>query len=132
MAVLTDTGRQWMVDKMRATAGGAVGLAQASPNDDMQWIGWGTGGTAEGVGNTALTTPASEARVQGTTSSPSARVHRVVGTLTAAGTKTITEVGLFDQLASGGTMLMRALFTGIPLEANDQITFTLDLTIVTP
>jgi hypothetical protein len=133
MAVLTDTGRQWIVDKLRATGGTAVGVVQASPNDNMKWIGWGTGSTAEAVGNTALATAATEARVSGTTSSPSSRVHRVVGTLTVAGAdKTITEVGLFDQLAAGGTMLIRALFTGIPLVVGDQIAFTIDYTQVTP
>lgn len=132
MAVLTDTGRQWIVDKMRATGGAAVGVIQASPNDDMEWIGWGTGSTAEGVGNTALTTAGAEARVQGSKSSPSARVMRVVGTITATADKTVTEVGLFDQQAAGGTMLIRALFTGIPVVTGDQITFTIDYTQVTP
>lgn len=117
MAVLTDTGEQWIVDKMRGT----VATRQ-------EYIHWGTGSAAEAEGNTALATPASEARVQGTITSPSQGVHRVVGTLTANGTKTITEVGLFDA-ASGGVMSLRALFTGVPLEANDQITFTLDIQV---
>lgn len=128
MAVLTTTGKQWIVDKMRATAGGASGTAQASPNDVMKYIAWGTGATAEAVGNTALATAAAEARVAGTVTSPTAALHRVVGTLTSATGQTITEVGLFDQLAVGGTMLIRALFTGIALLSGDQIQFTMDFT----
>lgn len=128
MAVLTSTGRQWTVDKMRATGGGAVGSAQASPNDTMKYVGWGTGATAEAIGNTALATPAAEARVAGTITSPTAALHRVVATITSASGQTITEMGLFDQLASGGTMLIRALFSGLPLLVNDQIQFTVDFT----
>ena len=128
MAILTTTGKQWLVDKVRATGGGASGTAQASPNDTMKYIGWGTGTTAESAAQTALITPSAEARVAGTISSPSAALHRVVGTLTSSSSQTISEVGLFDQLATGGTMLIRAVFTGVVLNSGDQITFTIDLT----
>lgn len=128
MAVLTTTGKQWTVDKMRATGGAAAGTAQASPNDTMKYVAWGTGATAEAAGNTALATAAAEARVSGAITSPTAALHRVIAALTSASAQTITEVGLFDQLATGGTMLMRALFTGIVLAIGDQITFTLDFT----
>jgi hypothetical protein len=122
MAVLTTTGKQWIVDKMRSINGTPIGNAVV-----MQYIHWGTGSTAEAVGNTALHVAGSEARVAGVITSPSAALHRVIGTLTADGAKTITEVGLFDATATG-TMLMRALFTGIPLVVGDQIQFTLDFT----
>jgi hypothetical protein len=128
VAVLTTTGKQWNVDKMRATNGGAVGLAQVQPNDQMKWVGWGTGTTAEANTQTALTTPAAEARVTGAITSPSAALHRVIATITSASGQSIAEVGLFDQLAAGGTMLIRAVFTAIPLVTNDQIQFTLDFT----
>lgn len=96
----------------------------------MKYVGWGTGATAEAIGNTALATAAAEARVSGTMSSPSAAVFQVVATIVSAGTQTITEVGLFDQLAAGGTMMVRSLFTGIPLLAADSISFTISVTIV--
>lgn len=128
MTVYTTTGKQWTADKMRASNGAAIGTVQIQPNDTMKFIGWGTGGAAEAVGNTALTTPAAEARVQGTMSSPSAALFRVVGTITSASTQNITEVGLFDQLAAGGTMIIRALFTAIPMVSGDSIQFTIDLT----
>lgn len=128
MAVLTTTGKQWIVDKMRATAGGAAGTSQASPNDTMKYIAWGTGATAEAVGNTALATASAEARVSSAITSPTAALHRVIGTLTSASGQSITEVGLFDQLATGGTMMIRALFTAIALLSGDQIQFTIDFT----
>lgn len=117
MAVFTTTGKQWVVDKMR----GSVVTSQ-------QYIHWGTGATAEAVGNTALATPSAEARVTGTMSSPSASVYRVVGTLTSASTQTITEAAVFDA-TSAGVMMIRSLFTGIPLVSGDQIQFTFDLTV---
>lgn len=128
MAILTTTGKQWIVDKMRATGGGAAGTAQASPNDTMKYVHWGTGTTAEAAGQTALVTASAEARVSGAITSPSAALHRVIATLTSASTQTIAEVGLFDQLATGGTMLIRAVFTGIALQSGDQIQFTIDFT----
>lgn len=120
MAIFTNTGRKWVIDKMREAIGAGV---------TMKYIGWGTGTGAEAVGNTALTTEASEARVAGTITSVTTTVTgdtmRVVGTIVANGAKTITEVGLFDALTVG-VMLLRALFTGIPLELGDAIAFTLD------
>jgi len=94
----------------------------------MQYVHWGTGVTAEAVGNTALATPSAEARVAGVVTSPSAALHRVVATLTSASTQTVTEAGLFDA-TTAGVMLIRTLFTGVPLLSGDSIQFTFDLTI---
>lgn len=121
MAVFTDTGRKWVIDKMREAIG--AGTVQ-------KYVAWGTGATAEAVGNTALATEASEARTAGTitgvTTTVTGDTHRVTGTITVAGSgKTITEVGLFDA-SSSGVMLMRALFTGLALLVGDSIAFTLD------
>ncbi len=116
MTVYTTTGKQWSSDKFRGTV-----------VTDQKFIAWGTGATAEAVGNTALATPAAEARTTGTMSSPSAALYRVVGTITSASTQTITEVGLFDA-STVGVMMIRALFTGVPMVSGDSIAFTLDLT----
>ena len=68
-------------------------------------IGWGTGGVAGGpftAANTdvAFFSEASEARVAGTSSAVTTTTtndtYQVTGTITAAGAKTITEVGLSD------------------------------------
>lgn len=118
---LTNAGRDWVIDKIQS-------LAPLS-NATMTAIGWGTGATAEAAADTALVTEASEARATGTLSQPTSTTDRLVGTLTANGTKTITEVGRFNQVATAGsTMQQRHLFTGIPLVTGDQIQFTLDLT----
>jgi hypothetical protein len=119
VAVLTTTGKQWVVDKMRET----IGAGQT-----QRWVGWGTGAGAEAAGNTALTTPAAEARVSGVITSPSAALHRVVASITSASGQTITEVGLFD-LVTIGTMMVRALLgVSIPVLTGDIITFTIDFT----
>lgn len=122
MAIFTTAGKAWVVDKIQEEPAGATMPL-------MKWVAWGTGATAEAVGNTALATEASEARVVGVLSQPAADVDRCVGTITASGTKTITECGRFNQLAVGGTMLVRSLFTGIPMVSGDRIEFTQDLQV---
>jgi hypothetical protein len=120
---LTTEGRGWVIDKLQNVA--------PLTNAMMTSIGWGTGTTAENVTDSALVTEASEARVTGTQSQPTATTDRLVGELTAAGTKTIAEVGRFNTLTKADAneiLLQRHVFTGIPLLANDRIEFTLDLT----
>lgn len=120
MAIVTTTGKAWIIDKIQEEPATATMPL-------MKWVAWGTGATAEAVGNTALATEASEARVVGVLSQPAADTDRCVGTITANGTKTVTECGRFNQLAVGGTMIVRSLFTGIPMVLNDRIEFTQDV-----
>src|SRR5262245_66547571 len=65
---------------------------QAEP----RYMGWGTGAGAGAAGSTDLSTPATEARVAGTgsqvTTSVTNDTHQVLGTITATGAKTITNV----------------------------------------
>lgn len=93
-------------------------------------IGWGTGTTAPAAGNTTLETAAAESRTSGTKSVVTTTVtddtYQVVGTIVATGTKTISEAALFDA-ASAGNMYVRGTFTGIPLEADDAIAFTVKI-----
>ena len=117
MTVFTTAGKQWVADAMR----GSVSTTQ-------QYIGWGTGSTAEAAAQTALITPAAEARTAGAITSPTAALHRTIGTIVSASGQTITEVGLFDA-STVGVMMLRAVFAGIPLLTGDSIAFTLDLTI---
>lgn len=117
---LTTAGREWVIDKVQSVA--------PNTNAVMGWIAWGTTNTAENVADTALAVEASEARAVAVQTQPTTTTDRAVGTITANGTKTIVEVGRFNQLAVGGVMLQRHIFTGIPLLVNDAITFTLDLT----
>lgn len=90
------------------------------------YVGWGTGAGTAAKADTALFTEASESRVAATMSQPSADINQWVATLTADGTKTITEAGVHSA-ASGGTLLIHGDFTGIALDANDGIQFTITL-----
>ncbi len=119
MATLQTAGKQWVVDKMRET----IGAGQV-----QKWVGWGTGSTGESAAQTALITPAAEARVAGAITSPTAALHRVIASITSASGQTITEVGLFD-LVTSGTMMIRALLSpSVPVLTGDIITFTMDFT----
>lgn len=99
-----------------------------------KYIQWGTGSgvdvTGTALGSTAST---SEARASGTVSQQTTNTTddtlRVVGTITAAGARAITEVGLWDDAGSGspptgGNMTFYGDFSVINLATGDSITFT--------
>lgn len=91
-----------------------------------------TGTVAAAIGDTALgvAPPAGvPARATGTASSPAAGQYRTVGTQTYTATLAITEWGLFNQLAQGGTMWDRKVFTAINVVNGDSIQFTYTLTV---
>lgn len=120
---LTTQGRGWIIDRLQNVELPAGSL--------MQFIGWGTGSTAENVADTDLVTQSSEARTTGTLSQPTATTDRCVGTITSTQTQTITEVGRFNIATKQGSnqqLQQRHVFTGIPLVNGDAIAFTLDLT----
>lgn len=122
--VLTTVGKQWIVDVLDGTV--AV---------TADFIGWGTGAGTAAVGDTDLFTPATEARVSATRTQPAADTIRWVAQITADGTKTITNAGVFDGAGtgsppSGGTPLIaHGDFTGVALVAGDKIEFTANLQI---
>jgi hypothetical protein len=102
---------------------------QAEPH----FVGWGTGAGAGSAASTDLSVPATEARVPGTstqfTTSVANDTHQVVGTITAAGAKTITNVGVFDAAGSGSPPaggVLYAIFDGLSqaLLAGDSIQLT--------
>lgn len=98
------------------------------------YIGWGTGTTAAAVTDTALQTASGEARTNGTKSKVTTTVTndtlQVVGTITSAGTQTISEAGLFDASTSGN-MYVHGVFTGIALGTGDSIAFTVTIQVTT-
>lgn len=108
--------------------------AYASRSRYLQWgVGNGQGASANVVASTSTTT---EARTAGTTSQQTISVandtYRVSGTITAAGSRAITEVGVFDAAGSGspptgGNMGIYGDFSVINLAAGDSITFTVDV-----
>jgi hypothetical protein len=79
------------------------------------------------------TTSTTEARTTGTASQVTTTVtndtYQVVGTITAAGTRAITEVGVFDAAGSGspptgGNMCIYGDFSVVNLSSGDSIAFT--------
>jgi len=101
----------------------------------MRYLQWGTGTGAAKTANVVTTTTTTEARTAGTMSQQTGSVTndkiRVVGTITAAGARAITEVGVFDAAGSGspptgGNMDVYGDFTVINLVSGDSIAFTVD------
>ena len=90
------------------------------------------GTVAAAIGDTALGTvpPAGvPARAAGTASSPAAGQYRTIGTQTYTATLAITEWGLFNQSAQGGTLWDRKVFAAINVVSGDSIQFTYTLTV---
>lgn len=114
--VLTDVGKANMINALN-------GGAHTAPT----YVAWGTGAGTASESDTTLFTEASESRTNGTKSVVTTTVtndtYQVVGTITADGTKTITNAGLFDASTSGD-MYVKGDFTGIALNASDSIQFT--------
>lgn len=108
--------------------------------ENMKFHGFGTGTTAEAVGNTALVTELTtqyvtdNTRPTGTTTEgASANIYRTVATLSpdSGGTIAVTEHGIFDQAAnSGGVLLDRSVFSAVNVVASaDSIQATYELTL---
>lgn len=126
-------------DKVVTTAG--VGfLVDAWQNilelELMKFHGIGTGGTAEGTGDTALVTELTtqynpdNTRATGTLAEGAgANVFRSVGTNTVDAAAAITEHGLLSQAAVGGGVLWdRSLFSVVNLANGDSLQSTYDST----
>jgi len=109
-------------------------IGGAAPTQtEPRYIGWGTGAGAGSATSTDLSTPATEARVTGTgtqvTVTQTNDTHQIVGTITASGAKTITNVGVFDATGSGSPPaggVLYAIFDGLSqaLNSGDSIQFT--------
>lgn len=116
-----------VVSRRVVTTAGVTALANAFLNtfepEIFNYHASGTGGTAEAIGDTALVTEV-ETRVAGAQTNPSAGLYRSIATVAYTATRTITEHGLFSQLATGGTLWDRSLFTGIPVLNGDSIQYT--------
>jgi len=96
------------------------------------YLSWGTG-SGQTASSNALATAANESRATGTSSQQTTTVtsdtYRVAGTLTAGGSRAITELGIFDAAGSGnpptgGNMDLYGDFSVINLATNDSIAFT--------
>lgn len=101
------------------------------------WLQWGTGSGAAASANVVTTTTTTESRVSATVAQGTTTVtnDKVVfsGTITAAGSRAITEVGVFDAAGSGspptgGNMDVYGDFSVINLASGDSIAYTVNLT----
>ncbi len=115
----TSAGEANIVDLIDGSGGTVLSAANAK-------VAWGTGTTAPVKGDTTLETEASESRVAAAISQPSADINQWVATITADGTKSISEAGLLSA-AAAGILIIRGTFTAIPVVLNDQIEFTITL-----
>ena len=98
-----------------------------------KYLQWGTGSGAAANANVVTTTSTTEARTSGTasqvTTTQTNDTYQVTGTITAAGTRAITEVGVFDAVGTGspptgGNMDIYGDFSVINLATSDSIAFT--------
>lgn len=101
------------------------------------YLQWGTGSAAAASDNVVTTTSTTEARVLATPTQQTTTVTndclQLVATITAAGSRAITEVGAFDAAGSGspptgGNMDIYGDFSVINLATNDSIQFTIKTT----
>ncbi len=102
------------------------------------YIGWGTGTTAATNADTALQTPANEARVatanSQTTTSSTNDTFQSTATITSLSGQTISEAGLFDAAGTGtpptgGNLALHGVFTGLALNIGDSVAFTATIQI---
>src|SRR6187549_1051234 len=124
--VVTTTGVNFIVDAFQ-------GLVEP---EIMKYHGVGTGGAAEAVGNTALTTElttqyqVASTRPTGSLgeSSGNANTFETAATITVSATVALTEHGIFSQAATGGgVMLDRTLFSVVNLANGESLQATYDL-----
>ena len=113
--LLVNTGKAIVTNYL---AGGAA--------TQPKYIGWGTGAGTTAATDTTLFTETGS-RVAGTTTqqttSTTNDTYQVIGTLTATGSVTITNAGIFDASTSGN-LFVKGDFTGIALTSGDSIQFT--------
>lgn len=113
--LLVNTGKAIVTNYL---AGGAA--------TQPKYVGWGTGAGTTALTDTTLFTEIGS-RATGTTTqqttSTTNDTYQVVGTLTASGSVTITNAGLFDASTSGN-LFVKGDFSGIALTSGDSIQFT--------
>lgn len=102
-----------------------------------KYLQWGTGTGAVASATAVTTTTTTEARTAGTMSQVTVTTTndtlQVVGTITAAGARAITEVGVFDAVGTGsppttGNMDFYGSFAVVNLSTGDSIAFTVKVT----
>jgi len=96
------------------------------------YIGWGTGAGTSAATDTTLFTEQTEsggraaATVSQVTTTTTNDTVQFVGTLTAGGSRAITNAGVFDA-ATSGNLLMKGDFATVNLNTGDSIAFTMKI-----
>jgi len=119
--VITTVGVKFLCDDFNANTQDVT---------NMKFHGWGTGTVAEAAADTALGAESTETRATGSQASATAganATYTTVGTITATGSRAITEHGIFSAVTVG-TLWDRSVFSVINLATNDSIQFTYVLT----
>lgn len=118
--VFTNVGKE-------ITTGRIKGVGSGAGSAEPKYVAWGTGaGTAAATDTTLFSetgTRTSGTSTQETTSTTN-DTYQVVGTITAGGSLTITNAGLFDASTSGN-LYMKGDFTGVALTVGESIQFTM-------
>jgi hypothetical protein len=126
-------GKQVVVARVQNNGLANITAAWVAYASLPKYLQWGTGSGAAASANVVTTTGTTEARTTGTasqvTTTQTNDTYQVVGTITAAGTRAITEVGVFDAAGTGspptgGNMDIYGDFSVINLSSGDSIAFT--------
>lgn len=114
--VVVNRGKEIIVDRLMGAG------------TEPKYIAWGTGAGTAAIADTTLFTESAEARTNGTSSKVTTTTtndtYQVVGTMTATGTRAITNAGLFDASTSGN-LFMKGDFATVNLNNGDSIAFTM-------
>jgi len=90
---------------------------------------WGSGSTTPAPADNALVSENAEARTSipaGSMSQPASDIVRWVYVIVATGTRTVQETGIFTA-STAGNCHVRVVHGSLALEANDQVTYTINL-----
>lgn len=110
----------------------ALGWITSILDDSTYYIGWGTGATAAARNATTLSSETGSRKAATDTRITVAQTYdtlKVVATMTAAGTVTITNAGVWTA-SSAGTLLMMTSHAGVDLILNETIQYTFKLQLL--
>ena len=118
--IWTNVGQAFAIDQLDDNT------ASATPT---YYGAWGSGSTTPAVGDTALVSENAEARTQilvGSQTQPASDTIRWVYQITATGTRTVQETGIFSASAAGN-LYIRIVHGSLALESGDSVTYTVNL-----
>lgn len=123
-AIITNAGLAILAARLKGTGNEPVYFA------------WGTGAGVAAVGDTALFTEASESRVAMVSSLETVSVlndsYKLTGAMTADGTKTITNWGIFDAASEGNLLLHESQDPGDDYTVGQIGAFTFRIQFIRP